>query len=117
MQWMNNRCTDLKALLFVGGFIILSACPGFVLLMLGQVELVIPLYVLEGGIMAVLFALSGVKGLHIATVAVLGLLALVAAFLWGGWALALCLLATIVIFLSFIGCFLYMIAKCLGNRS
>lgn len=117
MQWMNNRCTDLKALLFVGGFIILSACPGFVLLMLGQVELVIPLYVLEGGIMAVLFALSGVKGLHVATVAVLGLLALVAAFLWGGWALALCLLATIIIFLSFFGCFLYMIAKCLGNRS
>ena len=112
----NDRYSGLKAALFVVGFIILGASPGFVLLMLGQVELVIPLYVLEGGIMAALFALSGVKGLHIATVAVPGLLALVAAFLWGGWALALCLLATMVIFLFFFGCFLYIIGKCLGNR-
>ena len=111
---MNNNAwlsSDLRVLLVMLVLVVLNSCPTLVLLGLGRGDAVLPLYMLEGGLVVLLFTLASINMLKVGSAALTVFLGLGVAFYWGGWPLGLCLFGSIVLALLLIGYFCGIVAK------
>ena len=103
--------SNLQLFLAVMVFMILGSCPSIVLLELGHVDAVLPLYTLEGGLVVALLALVGMGLFRLRAVILTVILGLGVAFYWGGWPLVLCLLSSVVLVLLLLGYICCIVAK------